>query len=161
MDEKKDHPIVPQDYLRGTKVVDIGELRVARGLSRRPHSACQHNKLVYDIHERRIWCSECETNIDGFDAFQQIVAQFASAHSALAERQQAVERAEKHSARSIAVKKLDEVWRSRNKVPCCPHCGEGLLPEDIGKRGLSSVNAEWIRAKRKRTPHPARPERAE
>lgn len=41
-------PIEPQDYLYGTKVVQIEDLRVARGMTRRPVSSCRHRKLVYD-----------------------------------------------------------------------------------------------------------------
>ena len=49
-----DAPIEPQEYLSGPTVVDIGDLRVARGLSRRPFSGCAHHSLVYDNKERRI-----------------------------------------------------------------------------------------------------------
>ena len=46
---EKTPPIVEQEYLSGLKVVDIGDLRVARGMSRRPVSTCHHRPLVYDL----------------------------------------------------------------------------------------------------------------
>jgi hypothetical protein len=55
--DKKDAPIIPQSFIGGVKVVDIGDLRVARGLSRRTHAACKHDQLIYDANERRIWGS--------------------------------------------------------------------------------------------------------
>lgn len=47
-------PIEPHEYLYGVKVVQIEDLRVARGLTRRPVSSCRHRKMVYDDKERRI-----------------------------------------------------------------------------------------------------------
>ncbi|WP_245006764.1 hypothetical protein ACK3BE_20030 [Pseudomonas mandelii] len=52
-----DAPIEPPDYLYGVNVVQIEDLRVAKGMSRRLASSCQHKKLVYDDKERRVWCS--------------------------------------------------------------------------------------------------------
>ena len=39
----------------GVKVVDIGDVRIARGLTRREFSTCPHKHMVYDQNERRIW----------------------------------------------------------------------------------------------------------
>jgi hypothetical protein len=72
----KNHPITPLDYLSGVKVVDIGDIRVARGMSRRPASSCEHKQLHYDKQERRIWCANCEQNVDPFDAFELIASHF-------------------------------------------------------------------------------------
>lgn len=55
--------------------------------------------------------------------------------------------AEQFQARSRAVKSLDHIWRSRTMAPCCPHCRQGLLPEDM-LQGLSSVGVEYERARR-------------
>ena len=38
-DERKDPPIIETEYLHGLSVIDIGDARVSRGLSRRPVSA--------------------------------------------------------------------------------------------------------------------------
>ena len=71
--EEKDPPIVPMDFCGGTTVVDIGDIRVQRGLSRRPFSACPHRGLTYDRKERRIWCKDCERDIfDAYDYFRMI-----------------------------------------------------------------------------------------
>lgn len=150
--DKKDPPIEPQEYLSGLKVVDIGDLRVARGLSRRPHSACKHSNLVFDTHERRIWCKDCEHDVESFDAFAGLVEQYSRAVDNLNRRSEAVVAAEKHALRSLAAKAVDEAWRSRNMVPACPHCGQGLFPEDFKHgvlRRLSRKYAEQMARFRK------------
>lgn len=146
--DDKDPPIVEQDYLYGMKVVDIGDLRVARGMSRRPFSTCKHRPLVFDTKERRIWCKDCESNIEPFDAFLQIVEMFDRAAKDIERRQAEVAAAREHSILRIAAKKMDEKWRRKKMVPACPHCGSGIFPEDVDRMG--SINREWEEAKRRR-----------
>lgn len=140
--DKKDPPIEEQDFLYGVKVVDFGDYRVARGFSRRAYSGCRHHALVYDQNERRIWCKDCERDVETFDAFLGLVEPYARALSNLQDREQKIEEAEKFSIRSIAAKNIDQAWRHRNMVPCCPHCGHGLFPESF-KTGCSMQGKEY------------------
>jgi len=130
MTDRKDPEIQPQEFLGGVKVVDIGDIRVARGLSRRAYSGCQHRQLVYDKNERRVWCKDCERDIESFDAFELVVAQFYDAKRHYETMQREVEEAQQHNLHLIACKNLDHVWRGK-MVPACPHCKAGLLPEDF------------------------------
>lgn len=150
MTDEKDPPIEEPGFLGGVRVVDIGDIRVARGLSRRAHSSCPHARLMYDQNERRVWCKDCERDVEAFDAFTGIVEQYSRAYDSLAERSKEVAEAEKFQVRSIAAKKLDEAWRSRNMVPACPHCGSGLFPEDIKKNGFSMLGRDYAAGLAKR-----------
>lgn len=124
-------PIEEQAYVAGVTVVHIEDLRIARGLSRRPASVCPHISLVYDPKERRIWCKDCETDVEAFDAFR-MVAERSHAHLAkLREREVRVKEAESFQVRARAAKIMDEAWRSRTMVPNCPHCRKGIFPEDV------------------------------
>lgn len=145
MSDEKDPPIQEPGFIGGVTVVNIGDVRVARGLSRRHHSSCPHRDLVYDQNERRIWCKDCEKDVEAFDAFKGLVEQYDKAHAGLVRRHQEVVEAEKFHIRTIAAKKMDEAWRSRNTVPACPHCGQGLFPEDF-KHGPSSLGKEFAQA---------------
>lgn len=144
-------PIEPAPFVSGVTVVDIGDLRVARGLTRRPVAVCKHLRMTYDPRERRVWCQDCETDVDSFDAFMEIVERYASATKHLERRANEVREAEAFAIRSRAAKVMDEAWRRRSVVPTCPHCRAGLLPEDILKKGLSVVSTEYEQARRRRT----------
>lgn len=146
-----DAPIEPQDYLYGVKVVQIEDLRVARGLTRRPTSTCSHKALVYDDKERRIWCSDCEQEIEPFDAFIGLCGVFSAGVKDLNSRRRKLAEAEAFQLRSRAAKAIDEAWRRRNTVPCCPSCSAGLLPEDFAGGIMQTRSAEFERARRKRT----------
>lgn len=142
-----DVPVEPQDYLYGVKVVDIGDLRVARGMTRRPASSCLHRRQVYDDKERRIWCSDCESEVEPFDAYMRLVEQMDGHIKSLQRREQQIKDAELHAARSRAVKVLDEVWRSKTMAPLCPHCREAILPEDVAG-GVASASKPLVMRKR-------------
>lgn len=148
MIDDKDPPIEPQDYIGGVKVVDFGDLRVARGMSRRAFATCKHKPLFYDQKERRIWCRDCESNVDAFDAFLLLVEQFHYAAADIERRREEVRKAREHNIIRIAARQMDEHFRRRNMVPACPHCHTGILPEDVGRMG--SVSREWEQARRNR-----------
>lgn len=150
MADQKTPPIVPQEYLAGVKVVDIGDIRVSRGMSRRPTSVCAHRKLMYDSRERRIWCSDCENDVEAFDAFEGVVGQFHRAATQAERRLENVEKAEQASLISRAAKAFDDIWRRQKVAPACPHCKRGILPEDAAK-GLTKVSAEIERQRRGRS----------
>ncbi len=143
----KDPPIEPMDYIGGVKVIDFGEARIARGMSRRPASTCKHQQMVYDQQERRIWCRDCERDIEPFDAFRIIVEQFSAAEANIVRRQREVAEAEQASIISRAAKNLDKLWRGRRQVPNCPHCREALLPEFFAEGRFSTGSAELARRK--------------
>jgi len=147
---EKDPPIEPQEFAGGVKVVDIGDIRVARGLSRRPASSCQHKRIHYDRAERRIWCADCEQNIEAFDAFEIIVAKFDAAAQNIKRRQSELDEAEKFQIRTLAARQLDLAWRHRSMVPMCPSCGMGLFPEDFKNGGRGSLGREYAEALRRK-----------
>lgn len=146
-------PIEPKDYLFGVKVVDIGDLRVARGMTRRPHSTCAHRALVYDDQERRVWCSDCEAEVEPFDAFKGLVERMDGHIKNLNKRLRAVAEAEVHALRSRAAKVMDEAWRSTKMAPLCPHCSVPILPEDVA-RGVATASKSLVIAARKRKEKP-------
>lgn len=145
-----DKPIEPQDYLYGVKVVDIGDLRIARGKTRRPYESCKHMALVYDNNERRIYCSDCERDVEAFDAFETLVERWNGMMVNLKRRESEIVQAESFTARRLATKTLDAIWRKKDEVPNCPHCNEALLPEDFVNTRVKRSSARLARARRER-----------
>lgn len=144
-----DAPIKPESFFGGVKVVDIGDLRVARGLTRRPLSACRHLHLVYDDKERRVWCEDCESGVESFDAFKSLVERMDGHIKQLRRREKDLNESELFRARSRAVKALDAVWRSKKRTPTCPHCREALLPEDFASE-VQTTGRELARKRREK-----------
>lgn len=152
MSGPKRPPIDPKDYLYGLTVVDIGDLRVARGKTRQNPSACRHLRLNYDDQERRIYCSDCEQDVDHFDAFITVVHNWRAMTKSLEARRKSIEESEQFTLFTRAAKEIDKAWRKRSQVPCCPSCNAGLLPEDFASGVKATKSADIERAKRKRKP---------
>lgn len=143
----KTPPIEPLQ-LPGT-VVNIGDIRVARGLTRRPQSTCKHRHMAYDPQERRIYCYHCEQEIEPFDAFVALSEQWKNAFEALESRREELRELREFEPRRRATKEMDRAWRSRNMVPACPHCHHGLFPEDF-ERGVTMIGREYAQARLKK-----------
>lgn len=147
MTAERDPPIEALNYLSGVTVVNIGDIRVARGMTRRAYSSCPHRGLVFDNSERRIWCKDCERDVEPFDAFKSLIEGYSAARDDLERRVTAMAEAEVFKIRTLAGKRMEEAWRSKNMVPACPHCHNGLFPEDF-KFGPSMVGKDFARGRR-------------
>ena len=137
-----DKPIIDTEFVAGVNVVTIEDLRISRGLTRRPFSACRHKQLVYDESERRIWCKDCETEVESFDAFTSLVKRSHAHQENLRCRAKMVKEAESFQLRSRAAKVMDKAWRSRSMVPACPHCQRGIFPQDV-VNGVSEIGKDF------------------
>lgn len=142
-------PIEPMEFSAGVKVVSLADVRVARGQTRVPRQTCRHSNMVYDERERRIWCEDCESDVDVFDAYVRLIECHDSAWKKIERAWKEAKEACDFQLRSRAAKYMDKIWRGRRMVPNCPHCGEGLLPEDV-LRLKSASSAELTRRKRSR-----------
>lgn len=139
-------PIKPGNYIYGVNVVNIGDVRVARGMTRREYSSCPHNTINYDDSERRIQCEDCETEIDPFDAFIGLVKHHDAAQKAVERLQAEATEAIKANINRIACRRLQKEWApNKGTLPACPSCFTGLVPEDFtGRIALVSKALEHI-----------------
>jgi hypothetical protein len=118
-------------------------------MTRRPASSCRHKSLVYDEKERRVWCRDCEVEVEAFDAFLGLVEVFSGGMSKLKHRRRELDEAEVFQMRSRAAKVIDEAWRSTKMAPLCPHCKVAILPDDV-VGGLAMTSKALVVAARKR-----------
>ncbi|WP_132552887.1 hypothetical protein [Rhizobium azibense] len=131
-------------------MIDFGEMRIAFGLPKFHHKVCKHRRLTYNVAERRVWCQECESTVDGFDAFMLIANHFHAMERAAQAKLARAAEIENATLVKRAAKNLDRSWNGKNPMAvCCPHCRGGLLPEDF-QSGGSAVSREIEIARRKR-----------
>lgn len=107
--------------------------------------------MAYDDKERRIWCSDCEMEVEPFDAFMYLVEVFDGGLKDLNRRRRELHEAEQFALRSRAARVMDEAWRSTKMAPLCPHCNAAILPEDVVK-GVAMASKQLIIARRKKQP---------
>ena len=138
----KDAPIEELEYVV-RQVIDFGDIRVARGMSRRPVANCQHAQLRYDLQERRVWCQDCETTVESFDAFMVLVRNFQAVVSAADKMLREAKEAKAAVIHRIAAREVESIWRHKMAVTC-PHCSRGILPSD----GLGGQSTKFETARR-------------
>ena len=107
--------------MHGINVVNIDDIRVARGVAKYEKPTCRHRNLTYSTDERRVYCTDCKSTIDNFDAFMNLVKVFNAAKERCDRKESELNDALKYNVRRLAAKKLDEAWSSRTTIPCCPH----------------------------------------
>ncbi len=154
-----DEPINPNDVPieerpgstpHSSPVIDLAEVRVAFGLPRSTARVCRHKALVYNRGERRIWCTDCESTVDPFDAFMTLTTYFHDMESAVRSKLARAIEAEAATLVKRASKNLDRQWNGKHPMAVsCPHCHNGLLPEDFLSGG-SAVSRDIEIARRKR-----------
>lgn len=154
-DDPSDHlnnPIEENEGLTpySSPVIDFAEMRVAYGKPKFHHKICKHRRLTYDPAERRVWCQECDSTVDNFDAFMTLATHFHEMErSARAKIARAAE-VEKATIVKRATKNIDRQWNARHPMAVlCPHCRSGLLPEDF-QTGGSAVSRDIELARRAR-----------
>lgn len=123
----------------------IGESTFKKRLRQR--NPCRHKQLIYDKELQTVHCEDCKEQISPFKALMLVVSGFEETESRLNYRESKVAEAESKTIRLKAAQSIERKWRSRSKVPACPHCHEGLFPEDILHAG--SVNKEMAKEARR------------
>ena len=133
-----------------SNVLNFESLSIKHGRGKRFGKPCEHNHLVYDPGEKRVWCEDCESTVDSFDAFLRIVRDWESVESQLRSRALKLLEDEKQNLISRAAKAVDRAFRKQKTAPTCPHCKEALLPEDMLKCDHGGINKDWVRRMRKK-----------
>ena len=149
-----DMPLVPDSDGKpfSAEVIDLAGIRVEWGRPASFTKRCDHRSLVFNRDERRVWCKDCERTLDGFDAFMVLNAGFTKIVQAANHKLAKAEEALTSTLVRRAAKEIDRTWRSK-LAPMCPHCRQGLLPEDF-ERGPGAVSMELLRAKREKDKKP-------
>lgn len=154
-DDQKDHlsnPIVDYEGQTpfGSPVIDLAEMRIAFGRAKDFKKVCSHRRLTYDPKERRVWCQECESTIDNFDAFMTLASHWHEMERAARAKLARAAETEKATLVKRAAKNLDRHWNCRHPMAVsCPHCQGGLLPEDF-QSGGTAVSRDIELARRAR-----------
>lgn len=136
----------------GRPIIDFETIRIQAGRTpfKKRGVICQHNSLVYNDTERRVWCEDCKSTVDPYDAFMRIVMQWHHIQASINGKLARADEATKATLVRRAAKNMDRSW-GHKMAPNCPHCKNGLLPEDFDSPGgvRSSRSRELEEARRR------------
>jgi len=133
-----------------TNVVQFAELQIARlkDDARRRHEGCQHRRIQLDDVGQVVKCLDCEKQISAYWALGMLAASWKSQVRSLEHQKSEAKAATEVNLHLLAAKRVEGVWRSRNQLPCCPHCARGIDPADgLGSHTVSKVFEQGLRAR--------------
>lgn len=135
----------------GRPIIDFETIRIQAGRTpfKKRDQICEHNSLVYNDSDRRVWCEDCKSTVDPYDAFMRIVMQWHHIQGSINGKLARASEAMNATLVRRAAKNLDRSW-GHKMAPNCPHCHNGLLPDDFADGIRSSRSRELEEARRSR-----------
>ncbi len=134
-----------------SKVIQFGEARLRmRGRLGWKDERCKHLQLTYDDNGEIVTCDDCNMQIAPFWAMKMLASHYEKALAVVNQRRQRLAEETSRSLHLIAARKVESAWKKRGTVPCCPHCGLGILPQD--GFGETQINRKIEMARRRAAP---------
>jgi hypothetical protein len=119
-------------------IIEMGKFKfeILRGQLKK----CGHHHLIYDIQNKEIICKDCNQILHPFDAFLQLLDARKRTEEDLERRRKELEELESRAGKGLlkATRYVDHAWRSKNMVPCCPHCSAPIFPDDGFGRSMTN-----------------------
>ena len=116
-------------------VIQIGDLIIRRrkeSLQRYPpDDRCRHTNLTWDDNGQIVTCDDCKKQISPYWALKILSDHYEKSMQSLQQATDQVAADAKAVVHLKAAKRIEQVWKSRTMVPCCPHCDRGILAEDM------------------------------
>ncbi len=100
---------------------------------------CGHRKLILLTHGDILKCEECGDQVSAVWALRRYIEQCRQHEERLTFQQRSLELERDRGVTLRAAQKIEDAWRRRKTVPCCPHCNRAILPDsNFGDAGVSA-----------------------
>lgn len=132
-------------------VYNIGEFRmkVESGYSWN-EKHCQHRHVTMKDTGEVVECDDCHKQISAYWLLKEYFSNYDQEWNKLVAFSERLKTEREHQLHLTAAIKVEKAWRSRSMVPCCPHCGVAIFPEDgLGDSMVDKQIAHTWREKRK------------
>lgn len=129
-------------------VIQLDEYRFRRKtFYDRKADECPHLNMVLVEDGHYIECEDCEAKLSPYWVLTRMLDRIYRRRQELDRRQAEVTELIQKNLNLLAARKVEKIWRSR-MLPCCPHCGAGIFPNE--GLGDSRVSREYELARRNR-----------
>lgn len=126
-------------------LVEIGDFSLARK-NRGGHvpfgTECQHKHLILDDNGGIVRCADCSAQVSPYWALTMLREEYKRQWERLQAGKRELEAARAKELHLLAAQRVEKAWRSRTKVPTCPHCRRGIFPQDGFGRAMIAVEME-------------------
>lgn len=116
---------------------------------------CLGHQIEVDEETRTVRCTECGQEMTAWDALVWLAREESGFIKQLDHLQVEIEKLKAWNPRLVAVKKLHHVWASKDMIPTCPHCRNGVEAVDLSKTTVVSreydASTKPVRLQRRQT----------
>lgn len=126
------------------KIGDFSILEKKRGWNSKE---CNHRTIAFDDNGQIVTCCDCGQQISAYWALKEFSSFWEKLTEQLKHKENKLKEEKAANLHRIAARKVDKEWQRKDMVPCCPHCGEGISPED--GLGNTTINKRIDAARRK------------
>jgi len=133
------------------RVVSIADWKISRTNSRQfgpSPTECQHHNMTMDQHGFTVRCDDCKLQLSAYWVLEKLLGDYEKWREDFSYQQRQFAAERDKAVRLSAAQQIEQAWRSRKMVPCCPHCGRGIFPADW--ISSSMVSKEYELAIRRR-----------
>ncbi len=123
------------------KLVQIDALRVNRNT--KLHCSCADPSFEVDPRNQTVQCTKCGAFISPFSALIWIADKASKLNGQLERLYEQRKELRAYRPHLVAIKKLEQGYRGRKMLPCCPRCNQAFYLEDI----TGWVNAKFAKGR--------------
>jgi hypothetical protein len=123
-----------------SNIVNLGDYRLTHD-STKYNGGCAHKNMQMDDNGHTVKCDDCSAQLSAYFVLGMILHEYSLAMARIQRDQQELRRQSEKALHMKIPQKLEKMWRG-NMVPCCPHCGEGVLLTD--NFGNSAINKSIV-----------------
>ncbi len=111
------------------KLVQIDALRVNRNA--KLHCSCADPSFEVDPRNQTVQCTKCGAFISPFSALIWIADKASKLNRQLERLYEQRKQLAAYKPHLVVIKRLEQEYRGRKMLPCCPHCKQAFYLEDI------------------------------
>lgn len=115
-------------------IIHIGDFGIAkkqRGFyAARAEGLCLHRQVELDDHGHTCKCIKCGETVSPYWFLHMLASDWERAERTRQEADDKLRADLKANLTLIAARRVEEAWRKRKMLPCCPHCHRGISPHD-------------------------------
>jgi hypothetical protein len=127
------------------KIQRIDILRIEHNM--RKLCACLHHSYVIDTENKLVYCKHCGAIIDPFEALCELardVEHWNNQTEMMLKQQKEIQN---WKPWLLPLRKVEKLYRAGQLLPMCPHCGRGILAEELA---MSAINKKIELEQRKK-----------
>lgn len=139
MDKKEDFTL--------NNIIQIADFSILEKKTKWGSKECKHRTITLNDNGQIVTCCDCGQQVSAYWMLKESSNLWKMLEDQLKRREDKLREDKEANLHRIASRRVDKIWRCKDLVPCCPHCGEGISTSD--ELGSVAINKRVDEARRR------------